>query len=82
MESGHGWGKATEPGQCGGACGGDGSAGTLLVTAWLEEMGAACAACVAFSRKHHGRRPACIRWGEEEGIPAPSPKERRGEKRA
>lgn len=75
-------GKAMGPGQRGGACGGDGSVGTLLVTAWLEEMGDDCAACVAFSRKHCGRRPACMWWGEEKEVTVPCPKERRSEKRA
>lgn len=42
--------------------GGAAAAGTLLVAAWLEGMGADSAACVAFLIKH-GRRPACICCG-------------------
>ena len=74
----HGWGKATGPGQWGGACDSDGSAGTLLVTAWLEEMGAACSACVAFSRKRRGRRTAYTRWGEEEKVLAQRRRDEKG----
>lgn len=82
VESRHGWDESTGPEQWGGACGGDGSAETLLVTAWLEEMGAACTARVAFSRKHRGRTTACVQWGEEEKVSVPCPKKKRGEKGA
>lgn len=60
MESGYVWDKATGPGQWGGACGSGGSAEFLPVTEWMEEMGSGGVASAAFSRKRHGRRPACM----------------------
>lgn len=59
---GYGWGKAMGTGQWGGACGGAASAGAVLVTAWLEEIGAHFAAGVAFLIKP-GKEPARVCCG-------------------